>query len=114
MQAFSCLCTTIRLTFLTVRECSSACNSEILQAFCSPVRHDIQQPQCRAVYSAVNASVATGGPLRSALFWEWLFPGEPRTERGVETNDTAFQYVVSALLCVSLSIADAKTLQCPS
>ena len=53
--------------------------------------HDADSLCYRAVYDAVEASIDSGGPLRSALFWEWLFPGEARTERGVETNDTAFQ-----------------------
>lgn len=45
---------------------------------------------CRTVYSAVNSSIASGGPLRGSLFWEWNPISQPRDDRGVEIGDTAF------------------------
>lgn len=46
---------------------------------------------CRTVYDAVESNLATGGPLRAALFWKWTGVGELRDEQGVLRADTAFQ-----------------------
>ncbi len=44
----------------------------------------------RAAYQQVQASLAAGRQLRSALFWEWTFPQNSRGDRGVLSNDTTF------------------------
>lgn len=32
----------------------------------------------RAAFDAVQASLASGGPLKGALFWQWYAPGQVR------------------------------------
>lgn len=62
--------------------------TDFIESFESNVAFDVCY---RTLYQAVQASLADNKPLRSALFWEWTFPGNVRGDRGVETNDTTFE-----------------------